>query len=744
MPTKQPATPRNAAAENPSLNEAIHEYVRAYALWHGRPQAALRFGVSCHTLWRFLERGHLGRSLPRAVTGALGDDPQAIDAATEELIATALRERRLLKNIDDALAELEQRGPAGHRLSNSQEDALLLLCAAPLATAQELARFGRVPESTMRDRLNRLADRGLVDSVSHSQPNLGSRPQLRYFPTDQGVMAAAQGEKEPDRFLSAYPVSRQWFRILTERLDAVAVVYHVAALLADADATGQPVRVDHYRQGPYDALVTLSQGRTLGIIRQGATLPSPNLRYRLRTAENLPYREQPEATLVLACSDQANRRAVRTLGHPTEHRFHFVATEGEQLAGDHRAVAWQQCGNGMADVVTINPHLSLADILARVGSCLDRYAAEFRVQTPKAQRQPKPNPDTLYSSRLQSLMPDPAGQVKDCLAVRLTSAQKQALDLLAAWPLCTTEQFAGLMGGVTRRWAKQIIQSLSDLSLVREERGRHILSDDGLRHLARRDRLAVRMALGRWSARRRRRSRGGPLVYSGTALRSLASQQDHQDAIATTSAMFTAEAARSRDYQLLEMLPTHRSSVGYYFQGQYYVVHPDATFWLAYRGKWRPYFIEVERRAVTPKRVRERLRNYRRYFASNWPKRDHGGALPLVLFVFETPEVEEAFVDSAGYHNLPICTSDLELFEERGVLGEVWRPPHPDTCQRMTIHCLDKLRLVHKAVPRTSGRGAVNQRDPTVTNLLRPQKPGRAAFCCRTADRVYRPGRPKD
>ena len=157
--------------------------------------------------------------------------------------------------------------------------------------------------------------------------------------------------------------------------------------------------------------------------------------------------------------------------------------------------------------------------------------------------------------------------------------------------------------------------------------------------------------------------------------------------------MFTAEAARSRNYQMLEMLPTSRSSIGYYFQGQYYVVHPDATFWLAYQGDWRPYFIEVERRAVTPKRVRERLRNYRRYFASTWPREDHGGALPLVLFVFETPEIEEDFVGSAGYHNLPICTSDLELFEERGVLGEVWRPPHPDTYQRLTIHCLDKLRL---------------------------------------------------
>ena len=52
--------------------------------------------------------------------------------------------------------------------------------------------------------------------------------------------------------------------------------------------------------------------------------------------------------------------------------------------------------------------------------------------------------------------------------------------------------------------------------------------------------------------------------------------------------------------------------------------------------------------------------------------RDHGGQLPLVLFVFETPEAEEAFVMAAGRsHGVPLFTSDLELFKERGVPGDV-------------------------------------------------------------------------
>ena len=106
----------------------------------------------------------------------------------------------------------------------------------------------------------------------------------------------------------------QWFRLLADRLDAVATLYRAAALVADADSQRKPVRVDHYRQGPYDMLITLSGGRSVGLLRQGPTLPSANLRYRLRTLENLPHGQRPMATLALAHSDQANRRAVRTLG----------------------------------------------------------------------------------------------------------------------------------------------------------------------------------------------------------------------------------------------------------------------------------------------------------------------------------------------------------------------------------------------------------------------------------------------
>ena len=65
---------------------------------------------------------------------------------------------------------------------------------------------------------------------------------------------------------------------------------------------------------------------------------------------------------------------------------------------------------------------------------------------------------------------------------------------------------------------------------------------------------------------------------------------------------------------------------------------------------------------------------------------DHAGQLPLVLFVFETHEAEAAFLLAAGAHRLPICTSNLEMINDLGVLREVWRWPPPNAPDRLPLH----------------------------------------------------------
>ena len=651
------------------LDDAIGDYVRTFVLWHGQAKAVEKFGVSRYTLWRFLERGRLGKSLPRAVIEAVGEDPDVINAATWAMTAVRQIQRRTAANPKP--------------LAETLEDTLRLLCAAPLATVEELSAFGLIPPTTLRRRLAKLTQTGLVDSVAHHLNALGTNPKQRHFPTEKGIEAAANVEHGTERFLSEYPVSREWLRILTERLDAVAVLYHVAAMIANADPERQPVRVDHHRQGPYDLLITLSAGRSLGIVRQGPMLSSANLRYRIRTLEQLRTRQRPTATLVLTYADQATRRAFRTLGNPMEHRRTCVATEGELLAGDAQAPVWQQCGSDKRPFLpeAINPDVSLYDIMGWLGRRAGHATDDG----------PRPDPEELYPSRLRAMMPQPTEQVGSSLAVKLVRAEKQALDLLAAWPLCNTDQLAGLMGGVTRRRANQVIRSLTQQGLIRAEGESHVLTDEGLTWLARRDRASVGQVLDRWTAEP---SLSNPHVYAGTALRSVASQPDHHAALTTLAATLTAEGAKSRDYGVLDLLPTSRSAVGYWYDEKSYVVHPDISFTLDLPEGYRHCFMEYERRATTPRRVRARLENYRRYFQSGYARRDHGGQLPLVLFVFETPNDEDAFMDAASYvDHAPFASSNLETIAQHGILADTWLPPAPEPWERLPLARLVRVQL---------------------------------------------------
>ena len=647
----------------PHLERAVRDYVRAYASLHGRRKAAEDLGVSRHTLWRFLERDQMGNAVPSAVLSSVGGSVGTIEAAAFELI------------ID---LEGLRPDPALRHLRQGLEEALLLLCATPLATVEELSRFGRVPASTLRDRLKKLTERGLADSVPHQMSVLGTRPQRRYFPTEKGVTAAGAATKGRNHMLRSYPVSKQWFRLLAERLDAVAVFYRVAAMIADADPHQKPVRVDHYRNGPYDTLLTLSGGRSIGILRQGPALPTSRLRYRLRSIERLDSSDTPFVTLVLTHADQATRRAVRSLGDPSEHFRTFVATEGELLAGNHEGSVWHQCGSGLGldPPVRIDADASLTGILAWAERLLGSSYSFLR-------KRPKPRRGTLYPSGVQASMPEPTEQLTPALPVQLTRAEKDALDLLSAWPLCTREQLAGLMGGVTFRRVNQVLRSLSQHGLVRADEPLHMLTDEGLTYLARRDRAAVGLTLDRWSAE--------PLylnadIYAGTAVRALASQLRHHAGVIDFAAALSAEVARSPDHDLFDLLSTSRSSIGYRYDWTTYVIHPDASFTLEYKGRWRPYLLEFERRATTPKRVAARLKSYRRYFLSGWAERDHEGRLPRVLFVFESPGSENAFLDVADtVKGAPIITSNAETLAKRGILGDSWILPPPDSLDRRPL-----------------------------------------------------------
>ena len=71
-----------------------------------------------------------------------------------------------------------------------------------------------------------------------------------------------------DELLRDCPVSEQRRRVLVERLDALAVVYRVACA---ASNVAYPIRFRWYRAMPMDAAITLPDGRTVAVVRQGPT-----------------------------------------------------------------------------------------------------------------------------------------------------------------------------------------------------------------------------------------------------------------------------------------------------------------------------------------------------------------------------------------------------------------------------------------------------------------------------------------
>ena len=85
--TKPRRRTSNATTQTgPDPEKAIRDYVRAYVWRHGRRKTAEDLGVSRYTLWRFLEWGHMGRSVPTAVLNSVGGNVRAIENARQQLL----------------------------------------------------------------------------------------------------------------------------------------------------------------------------------------------------------------------------------------------------------------------------------------------------------------------------------------------------------------------------------------------------------------------------------------------------------------------------------------------------------------------------------------------------------------------------------------------------------------------------------------------------------------------------------
>ena len=156
----------------------------------------------------------------------------------------------------------------------SDRQLLDALSRMPFVDSAELAGILGEAHATVHRALAGLLAEGVVGRVSHGTAHLPS--SQRYYMTANGIREAAQllGFATPSDFVRAYPVSREWLALLIRRMDAVAAVYRLAASMSPG-IDGLRSHVEFHRRGRFDATITLHDGRSFGIVRQGPSPASP-------------------------------------------------------------------------------------------------------------------------------------------------------------------------------------------------------------------------------------------------------------------------------------------------------------------------------------------------------------------------------------------------------------------------------------------------------------------------------------
>ncbi len=466
---------------------------------------------------------------------------------------------------------------------------------------------------------------------------------LRRLADDEGVAMA--------ELLRARPLTAHWRRLLLERLDGVASIYRLTAAITEA---AWPLRFRWYRAAPMDAAIALPGGRSVFVVREGATADRTAFGKRLWRLREGP---RPGAVLLLAPDAVRLRHTARLLARAPVPAF--LALERDAASAGTNARVWRTAAG--------SPWLSLGEVLAHV-----------------SQRRAWPEERPLRRLTVpRDLTSCDARETPDWLLPALLGAPgKRVLGLIADWPWIEPADLRVLLDVSARRVA-QLVRPLEDAGLVTRVAGRLALSDRGLALLARRDRSAFDLARRRWSARSL--DPDAPPAWrnvSGKRSRQLLRTIDHTAAVHGFVAAL-ARQAREECREVAQLDPPHRASRYFRHRDRLHSVHPDAFGLLRREGRPWAFFLEWERRAVRPSTMAARLAPYLRYYASPRPTDDHG-LRPDVLVVFEGELAADHFLRVAAEQmrrarvDLPLRVSHRALLEQMGPLGQAWRHPSGD------------------------------------------------------------------
>ncbi len=565
----------------------------------------------------------------------------------------------------------------------------------PFVDSAELAGILGEPHTTVHRRLTCLLADGIAGRASHGTAYLPS--SKRYFLTAKGIgeATAALGLDTPSEFVRAYPMSREWLALLIRRMDAVASVYRLAAALSQA-IDGIRSHVEFHRRGRFDATITLDDGRSFGVVRQGLALRRRSLYDRLRTIAKYDYETRPDATLILTPSAWELRQTARFC---IDRRMEdtFVAVESRDALERRDLPLWCEptwlLGLSYRSLETVSSHGSPAEWL--------------RTESPQRKRASIPRPERM---------------VQAAPTFGISPSEKRTLDLITDHPMIPRAHLVRWLG-VSEGRVSQMMHSLVNTCGLVERRGkrggtRYTLSEEGIRYITHRDRAQLPTTRGIWSTALTT-DKHGRRRHVGHRIETWARQAKHADGITWFLSKLGAECRINPGSQLLWSVPTARSDRACR-RGESSIA-PDAVGKVITGGIHIPFYLEYELRARHPKGVLARLDPYESYYWSPAPEEDLP-PFPVTLFVVDTEEVEETYMRTAARMkrmSLPILMSCTPALSTTGILGKSWRPLWQPESTRLALAELsayqwDSLyhRMRHSPVGRMDG-------DDTSPSLLR-------------------------
>ena len=535
-------------------------------------------------------------------------------------------------------------------ISTGGRQLLDALSRMPFIDSAELAGILGEPHATIHRGLINLLTNGIVGRVSHGTAHLPS--SQRYYLTANGIREASEalGFGTPSDFVRAYPLSREWLALLIRRMDAVATIYRLAASLSPG-VDGLRSHVEFHRRGRFDATITLHDGRSFGVVRQGLALRRRSLYGRLRAIAEYHYTRRPDTVLVLTPSVWEQRLTTRFCME-LNLEDSYVGVESRDTLERRDLHVWQKTSG------LFSGSYYTLDFVSSQGGPSGRFFTESPERKRASLRRPE---------RMAQAAP----------TFDLSPSEKRTLDLITDHPMIPREHLA-LWLGVSEGRVSQVMHSLVNTWGLVERRGkpgdtRYTLSAEGIRYVTHRDRAQLPTTQGIWSTALTT-DKQGRTRHVGHRIETWARQTKHADGITWFLSKLEAEARDDPDSELLWSVPTSRSDRAYHWGDS--AIAPDAVGEMTAEGLQIPFYLEYELRARHPRGVIARLEPYTRYYWSSEPGEDQP-PFPTTLFVVDSEDVEATYVRAVArmtLMSLPILVSCMPVLSNTGILGPSWHP----------------------------------------------------------------------